>query len=87
MTLNDKNKKRLGAYLREVRLGANKSQQDIAIAMRLSSNQHISNIERGKSQASLDYLKKFQKICNTPKNDFVIEIQQLYVDEIREALK
>jgi len=87
MTLSDKNRKKLGEYLKAVRTTAGKSQQDLAIAMRLTSNQHVSNVERGKSAASMEYLKKYQKICDTDKNKFVIEIQKLYVDQIREALK
>lgn len=87
MTLSDKHKKRLGEYLKATRKASGKSQQDVAIGMRLQSNQHVSNVERGISTASMEYLKKYQKICKVDKNTFVIEIQKLYVDQIREALK
>lgn len=87
MKLSDPNKKRLGRYLQSIRQDAEKSQGDLAKAMKLASNQHVSNVERGKSTASMDFLKVYQRTCKVNKSEFITEIQKLYVDEIRESLR
>lgn len=87
MVLNKTSNEHIGAFLAEHRKAAGLSQQDIARKMKLKSNQHVSNVERGVSPASMDFLKKYLRITGAPKKDFVVFIQQTYVDQIREALK
>lgn len=87
MNLSEHNKKRLGNYLRDIREDAKKIQTDIAKPLKLKSNQHISNVERGISSCSTALLKTYRKVCNVNKSDFITEVQKIYIDEIREVLR
>lgn len=49
--------KRVGEYLRKKRLKANISQQRVSEEMKLTTAQYVSNIERGISPPSIDFLK------------------------------
>ncbi|MCB9086029.1 MAG: helix-turn-helix domain-containing protein [Bdellovibrionaceae bacterium] len=61
------NRKEVGKLLAEYRASVGLSQQDVASYFGYSSPQHISNIETGKSPASLEAFRGFTELYRIDK--------------------
>lgn len=66
---------------------ANLSQSDISKALRLSSPQFISNIERGLVHIPPNRLAQFARLTRTPAEDFIRAHLADYESQLRENMK
>lgn len=85
MKLTSKCRKRLGAHVRTLREYQGLSQGDVAKALGLSTNQYVSNIERGIAEPPHYYIRYVIKNLE-PEHDFIDYLGHLYAQSIKETL-
>lgn len=61
----------IGASLREIREERKITQMALAKKMNLTTAQYISNVERGISPPSVEYLQTIKKVCKVPATTLV----------------
>lgn len=78
---------RIGGYLKEARQSAGITQRALADELDLTTAQYVSNIERGISPPSVDYLKTIKSLCGVSRgelaNKISFEMHKYYMDELK----
>lgn len=69
---------RIGSYLKDKREKAGISQQKIAEAMNLTTAQYVSNIERGVSPPSVDFLKHAIELYGLDREELAFKLSKEY---------
>jgi len=82
MTLHKTN----GHLLAQKRIEKNISQKEIAQKMGLRSSQYISNIERGLTAPSVNYLKVLVQEFDFDRNELADQLAQNYFEDLLEKL-
>ncbi len=70
--------KRNGAFLKGEREKAGRTQQHLSIAIGLTTAQYVSNIERGISPASPEYLRTFRALTGINKTYLISVLKENY---------
>lgn len=79
--------KKIGTYLKNLRKDAGLSQGDVATALNYSSNQFISNIERGVCTPSPNIIHKFLEVCNVSGGKAVEDLLEIQLKFLTAELK
>lgn len=73
----------LGDYLKKMREAAEITQEDLARSIGCKTKQYVSNVERGKCNPALKYVRKWCERINASKQ----KTMTLLVDQRRDAVK
>lgn len=84
--LSKDQQKVLGQWLADSRRASGLSQGDIAKHLGHTTNQYISDIERGKARPSIDLFLLLAKMYEIPQIAAVKQVSALYIQRIREEL-
>lgn len=79
--------KDLSVILKEMRIAAGLTQQEVSEALGYSTPQFVSNWERGLSAPPINMLKRIAKLYNTSADDFFEAFLSVKLDEVREDLE
>lgn len=87
MILSQKSRQHIGNFLATKRQDAGLSQRDISQALRYSSPQAISNIERGIAPPPKNVLKAYARRCNINQDALAVMYVSRVFADLKTALK
>lgn len=87
MKLGQYQREQLGEFLKNYRTVKQVTQRQIADHLGHTSNQYISNVERGLAEPPEDMLRAAIKLYGIPEKVLISFILDLYRDSLKEALE